>query len=162
MIRGKDDHSQPVNLESFGHIFLRPFHTHKGADDHSDPDGGGNSDADSTYHQYGHWSPSLSAHPVSPLGAGIGAGGGVSSPLSSVLASERASGLKLQEERLQGYQLEGATVEHLVAARCAEGFSVMKISDERNGARGGDRGRGRGLGAQGRLRLSWLYWRGMM
>lgn len=173
VIRGNeyddDGHSnlqQPVNLESFGHIFLRPFHTHKNNDDdRNELEGSGSSVANN--HQYGQWSPSLSGCLTSPTGASVGAGAGgntgVGNPASpsgstapiSVSARERSSGLHIQEEYLQGYQLDGATLEHLIAARCTEGFRVMKISDERSSGGGGggggllseERGKARGLRA---------------
>jgi hypothetical protein len=119
-MRGNDNN--PVNLDSFGHIFLRPFYTRKSEDSEH---GGGRGSS----HHYGSWALSL-GHPSLPAGV---------SP--SVLVGERASGLKMQESRLQGYQLEGATLEHILAARCAEGFSVLSITE--------DRGSGRGLGGQG-------------
>jgi hypothetical protein len=38
--------------------------------------------------------------------------------------------LRLKESRLQGYQLEGATLEHILAARLTEGFKMTNISLE--------------------------------
>lgn len=120
MISVKADNS--INMDSFGHIFLRPFCTHKNID-------GREEDGSSAHH--GSWSPSVSGQTTSSTARSS----------SLALASERASGLKMQEARLQGYQLEGATLEHLVAARCGEGFSIMSISE--------DKGSSRGLGMRG-------------
>lgn len=38
--------------------------------------------------------------------------------------------LRLKESRLHGYQLEGATLEHILAARLSEGFNMTNISLE--------------------------------
>lgn len=42
----------------------------------------------------------------------------------------RDAGLKLYESRLQGYQLQGLTLEHIVASRLTEGYTIIGIIAE--------------------------------
>lgn len=109
----RSNSNKPINMESFVHIFLRPFVTHKSSDHNVSSEGSFCRENDNLF---GNWSPSSSQ---------------TSSPAGMVLANERGSGLKMQEIRLQGYQLEGATLEHIVAARCVEGFHILSVSEDR-------------------------------
>jgi hypothetical protein len=65
-------------------------------------------------------------------------------------SSLTTSCLKMYESRLHGYQLHGLTLEHLVASRLVEGYSLIAIvTDSGGGGRGGGGGGGFGGGGGG-------------
>ena len=108
----KESDNIALKLGSFGHVFLRPFCTQKGGE-HNDSTGDRS--------EMPRWS--FHSAPEQPSSG--------QRRYSSELSNEKVCGLKLQEERLQTYQLEGATLEHILARRCTEGFVVVSVTEER-------------------------------